>query len=211
MVNLGDDQHLCCNIQTLETYKYHSCVRHAVLELISGGSKEGFTQLHSKYDYLKTFIPIPEDPNFKLIKVFDIEGNPVEEKTEYQLEMYDQDMDILNFYDGKLYGTAHDNQVEVLVVKFSIVDDIHYLMYKNKYLHVADGSDEISLTDRLPTKQQRLLFIPTEDNTFLIFKWTSPVYLTFETLTNRYSAVRFEEEGFIRLSGDLLHLFLKRV
>ncbi|KAI9289203.1 hypothetical protein BC943DRAFT_334494 [Umbelopsis sp. AD052] len=68
---------------------------------------------------VKSLTPLPKDPNFTLL---DIEGNPVEEHTEYQLEMYDQDMDILNFFDGKLSGTAFENQVEILAVKYSIVD-----------------------------------------------------------------------------------------
>ncbi|KAI8582055.1 hypothetical protein K450DRAFT_285315 [Umbelopsis ramanniana AG] len=209
MVNLGDDQHLCCNIQTLETYKYHSCVRYSVLDLISGGSEEGFNQLHSKYDNVKMLTPIPKNPSFKL---FDIEGNSAEENREYQLEMYDQDMDALNFFDGKISATTYYNQVEVLVVKYSIVDGIHYLTYDNKYLHVADGSDEISLTDQIPNKHQRLYFVPTEDNAFIVFKWNSITFLTLEVFTNSYSSCSFKEEGiFTNRSAGTLEFFLKRV
>ncbi|KAG2180384.1 hypothetical protein INT44_003386 [Umbelopsis vinacea] len=208
IVNLGDDQHLCCNIQTLKTFTYHSCARFFVLDVISGGTEEGFTRLHDESEKVKSLKPLPKDPNFTLL---DIEGNPVEEQTEYQLEMYDQDMDILNFFDDKLSGTAFENQVEILAVKFSIVDGIHHLTYDNKYLHVADGNDEISLTDQLPRKHQRLQFVLTEHNTFIIFKWNQRVCLEIETFTNSYSALSFVEEKLSDRGSYLQLFFLKRV
>jgi hypothetical protein len=208
MVNLGNDEHLCCNIQTLETYKYHSSARLCVLNILIGKLGEPFNQLQSEYDILKMLTPPPRYPNFKLL---DIEGNPVEENTDYQLELYDQDMDILNFCNGTLSATACDNQVETLVINHSIVDGIHYLTYNNKYLYVADGSNEINLADQLPSKQQRLQFGVTEDNTLIIFKWNRFVFLKFETFTNSYSALSFDDEAEYLNTGQMVQLYLKRV
>ncbi|CAO3693205.1 unnamed protein product [Umbelopsis ramanniana] len=210
MVNLGDDRHLCCDIQTLETYEYHSSNRPLVLDILSGRFGEPFTVLKSEYEMLKTRTPPPRLPTFTLT---DIEGNPVEENTEYQLEMFDRDMDILRFCDDKLSATACDNLVKPVVVKYSIVAGIHYLTYENKYLHVADGSAQISLTDKLPSKHQRLYFAFTEENenAFVIFNWNQFVYLNFETFKHSYSHLVFNEEAAYTYTGDILTLFLKRV
>ncbi|KAI9289204.1 hypothetical protein BC943DRAFT_357169 [Umbelopsis sp. AD052] len=209
MVNLGDDQYLCCNIQTLKIYKYHACVRYCfLLSIYCGEPEDQFKEVDSEYEELKSLTPLPKFLNSQLL---DIEGHPVEEHTEYQLEMCDQDMDILSFFDGKLTGTAFVNQVEILAVKYYIVDGIHYLTYDNKYLHVADGNDEISLTDQLPRKHQRLQFVLTERNTFTIFKWNQRVFLEFEALNNSYSALQFEDEKLFISGTGLQDFFLKRV
>ncbi|KAG2180383.1 hypothetical protein INT44_003385 [Umbelopsis vinacea] len=209
MVNLGDDQYLCCNIQTLKIYKYHACVRYCfLLSIYCGEPEDQFKELDSAYEELKSLTPLPKHPNFILL---DIEGNPVEENTEYHLGMCDFDDGFLDFSDGKLSRSSFDNKVEILAVKYSIVHGIHYLTYNNKYLHVADGIDEISLTDQLPKKHQRLQFIVTERNTFMIFKWNQRVWFDFETSSGNYSALQFEDEKLFISGTGLQAFFLKRV
>ncbi|CAO3693196.1 unnamed protein product [Umbelopsis ramanniana] len=154
VVYLGDNQHRCNqyfffhtqHLYGMECGEFNKC---HVIDTFYGDSEDPMAQLESDCQKQIPMEPLPKLPTFKLM---DIEGNPVEENTEYQLEMYDQDMDLLNFYnDGELSATARDNLEKPLVVKYSIIDGIHYLTYKNKYLHVADESSEISLTDKLPT------------------------------------------------------------
>ncbi|CAO3693199.1 unnamed protein product [Umbelopsis ramanniana] len=145
---LGNDLYLCFHTQHLNGIEYDEFNKCHVIDTFYGYSEDPMAQLKSDCQKQIPVEPLPKLPTFKLM---DIEGNPVEENTNYQLEMYDQDMDILSFsHDGKLYATACENQLKPLVVKYSIIDGIHYLTYKNKYLHVADESAEISLTDKLP-------------------------------------------------------------
>jgi len=207
-VYLGNDQYLFFSTQPLEGGQYNQFNKYHVIDTLYGDSEDPWAQLESDCEKQIPIEPLPKLPNFKLM---DIEGNPVEENTKYQLEMYDKDMDILNFYNDRLSATACDNLVKPLVVKYSIVAGIHYLTYKNKYLHVADGSAEISLTDKLPSKHQRTFFGPMEENTFAIFKWNQRVFLNFETLKHSYSHLEFREESAYTNTGELLELYLKRV
>jgi len=210
-VYLGNDQYLFFSTQPLEGGQYNQFNKYHVIDTLYGDSEDPWAQLESDCEKQIPIEPLPKLPNFKLM---DIEGNPVEENTKYQLEMYDQDMDILNFYNDRLSATACDNLVKPLVVKYSTIDGIHYLTRNNKYLYVAVeeyGMYQIGVTDQLPSKQQRIFFTVTQNNTFVALKWNRRVLLTFATLTNAYSALNFNLELTLRNCYHPLYFFLKRV
>lgn len=153
VVYLGDDRYLCCNTRNLETYEYTSIIKSRVINILNGKSDDPFEQLKSQHDQLKAIEPLPRFPDFHLK---DIEGHTVEENTDYSLELYDMDSDVLLFIDDRLSSTYYLNQDEQVIVRYSIVNGIHYLLYEKKYLHVADGQDEITLTDQPPDQHHRL-------------------------------------------------------
>ncbi|KAI8578856.1 hypothetical protein K450DRAFT_288875 [Umbelopsis ramanniana AG] len=194
-VYLGNDDYICCNRQTLETYEYKSAIKYCVIRILCGKSNDPFRQLIK---------PLPrKSSNFHLK---DIEGHIVEENTDYYLELYDKDSDVLKIWDNLLHSGYYLSRTERIIVQCSIVNGIHYLVYKNKYLHVADGSDEITFTDQLPDRHQRLQFQVTEDNAFLILKWDQCNFLILEVITCSYGSVYFTTNYYSPLG-----LYLKRV
>ncbi|CAM0141848.1 hypothetical protein VKS41_004452 [Umbelopsis sp. WA50703] len=205
VVYLGDGQYICCNVQTLETYQYSSHLKYHIVEILRESPDDPFTRLKSHIDSIHNHLKIEPPKRTVSFQLMDIEGHPVEENTEYQLEMYDIDEDILQLYDAKLYATYYANCSDSLIVQCSIIDGIYYLTHDNKYFHVADDSDEISLTDQLPSKEQRLEFEVTERNTFKTVQWNRNLYLTFELITSNYSIL------FFNAYGSHVELFLKKI
>lgn len=202
VVYLGDDRYLCCNTQTLETYEYTSIVKSRIIDILYGKSDDPFEKLKAEYDRLKAIVPVPRCSDFHLK---DIEGHTVEENTDYCLELYDADSDILRFIDNRLSSTYYLNQDKQVIVQYSIVNGIHHLVFENKYLHVADGDDEITLTDQPPDQHHRLQFLVTEENTFQIIRWGQSKYLQLEVITYSYGSVQFQDDNY----G--LEFYLKKV
>ncbi|KAI9286247.1 hypothetical protein BC943DRAFT_379503 [Umbelopsis sp. AD052] len=203
VVYLGDDRYICCNTQTLETYEYPSVIKYRIIEILCGESDDPFIQLKSEYKQLKSIKPLPRLSDFQLK---DIEGQPILENTDYRLEMYDYDEDVLDMHDFKLYATYHVNLVKMIVVQCSIIDGVHYLVRENRYLHIADGRDNMTFTDQIPAKHQRLQFQVTEKNTFKTVQWNQLNYLTAEMVLSNYTRL-FLQAG----EGDHLELYLKRL
>ncbi|CAO3696540.1 unnamed protein product [Umbelopsis ramanniana] len=203
IVYLGDDQYICCDMQTLETYEYASVIKYRVIEILCGKSDDPFSQLNSEYEELKLIKPLPRFSDFQLK---DIEGHPVLENTDYRLEMYDYDEDVLQMHYAKLAATYYKVRVDIIVVQCCIVDGVYYLVRRSKYLHVTDGRVEMSFTDQIPIKHQRLQFQVTERNTFKTVQWNQRNYLTsFGVITNYTNLVL--QAG----NDDHLELYLKRL
>lgn len=174
--------------QNIRIQLSHQTSHHSILY---GKSDDPLAQLHAELEELNSIKPLPEVSNFHLR---DIEGRPVEANTDYDLELYDEDHDILNAFEDQLRATyylnAH-NENEV-VVRYSIVDGVHYLTWKNKYMHAAgDGRHGIQLSDQLSRKHQRLQFQVTENNTFIMVQWNQRNCLLLELLTCSYSQIYF--------------------
>jgi hypothetical protein len=202
VVYLGDDRYICCNTQTLETYEYTSIAKSRIIRMLYEKSDDPFQKLKSEYDQLKAIEPVPRCSNFPLK---DIEGHTLEENTDYCLELYDADSDILRFMDNQLSSTHYLNQVKQVIVQYSIVNGIHHLVFENKYLHVADGDDEITLTGQPPDQHHSLEFQMTEENTFFIVRWGQSKFLALEDITYSYGSVNFQDDN-----CDL-EFYLKRV
>ncbi|KAI9286248.1 hypothetical protein BC943DRAFT_359418 [Umbelopsis sp. AD052] len=132
---------------------------------------------------------------FSNFQLKDIEGQPILENIDYRLEMYDYDEDVLDMHDFKLYATYYKNQVDVMVVQCSIIDGISYLVRENRYLHIADGEDNLSFTNQIPAKHQRLQFQGTEKNTFKTVQWNQYNYLTAFMATQLYRASITSRKG----------------
>ncbi|KAI9286243.1 hypothetical protein BC943DRAFT_336527 [Umbelopsis sp. AD052] len=201
VVYLGDDRYICCNTQTLETYEYSSVIKYRVIQILCE-SDDPFIQLKSEYEQLKSIKPLPRLSDFQLK---DIEGQPILENTDYRLEMYDYDEGILEMHGSKLYATDYVNRRDMMVVQCSIIDGVYYLVRKNRYLHIADGRDNMSFTDKIPAKHQRLQFLVTEKNTFKPTQWNQLNYLTAWGVTSYTHLVL--QAG----KGDHLELYLKRL
>ncbi|KAG2185081.1 hypothetical protein INT43_000994 [Umbelopsis isabellina] len=207
VVYLGNDQYVCCDVLNLDTYEYTSSMRYRVMEILQDKTKDAFTELKSQDEELKLLKPVERLPEFQLV---DIEGYPVEANTEYHLEMYDYDEDVLNLHDDKLYATYCYNSVDKIVVQCSMVDGIYILACKNKYLHVADCSDDIRLTARIPERHQRLQFQVTENNTFKVFRWGQRYYLIPMMVTSNYTSLYFVAMDSSSETEPPVEFFLKR-
>ncbi|KAI8578854.1 hypothetical protein K450DRAFT_244842 [Umbelopsis ramanniana AG] len=204
VVYLGDDQYICCNTRTLETYEYKSVIKYRVIQILCGESDDPFIQLKSEYEQLSSINPLPKFSDFQLK---DIEGQPVLENTDYRLEMYDYDEEVLDMHDSKLYATYYRNATGMMVVQCSIIDGIYYLVRKNRYLHSAeDYKYTVSFTDQIPVKHQRLQFQVTEKNTLKIVQWNQLNYLTACSVTSNYTDISLEAGN-----DDHLELYLKRL
>ncbi|KAI9286246.1 hypothetical protein BC943DRAFT_359416 [Umbelopsis sp. AD052] len=203
-IYLGNDDYICCNAQTLETYEYKLAVKYRVIEILCDSSDDPFHQLKSEDEKLKLIKSLPsKSSNFHLK---DIEGNTVKENVDYYLEIYDQDDDILDMYQDELWSRWYENQTEQIIVQYSIVNGIHYLVYNNKYLHVADGTIGVTLSDQVPYQHQRLQFQVTEDNTFRTVQWDQRLFLQLEILNCSSGSVQFSADD-----SNSLELYLKRV
>ncbi|KAI8578855.1 hypothetical protein K450DRAFT_281340 [Umbelopsis ramanniana AG] len=203
-VYLGNDDYICCNRQTLETYVYTSVTKHRVIQILCSESDDPFHQLKSEDEKLKLSKPLPRNSSDFHLK--DIEGHTVEENTDYYLEIYDHDDDVLDMYEDELWSRYYEYQIEQTIVQCSIVNGIHYLVYGNKYLHVADESNAITLSNQVPYQHQRLQFQFTENNTFRTVQWNQCIFLILNILTCSSGSVQFTADD-----GPPLELYLKRV
>ncbi|KAJ2961630.1 hypothetical protein NQZ79_g3164 [Umbelopsis isabellina] len=207
VVYLGNDHYVCCDVLTLDIYEYTSSIRYRVMEILQDKSENAFIQLKSQDEKLKLLKSIEKVPEFQLV---DIKGYPVKENIFYHLEMYDIDQDVLDLHNDELYATYYVNKVHKVVVQCSMVDGIHYLVCKNKYLHVADCSDHISLTDHIPEKQQRLQFQVTDNNTFKVFRWNQRIHLISMMATTNYTGLYFVAMDSPKHTDSSIEFFLKR-
>ncbi|KAI9286249.1 hypothetical protein BC943DRAFT_359419 [Umbelopsis sp. AD052] len=203
-VYLGNNDYICCNTQTLETYEYNSANKYRVIEILCGSSDDPFHQLKSEDKKLKLIKSLrSKSSNFHLK---DIEGNTVEENVDYYLEIYDQDNDILDMYEDQIWSRWYEFPTKQIIVQYSIVNGIHYFVYNNKYLHVADGTIVVTLSDQVPYQHQRLQFQVTEDNTFRTVQWDQRLFLQLEILTCSSGCLYFLADY-----DKPLELYLKRV
>ncbi|KAG2171338.1 hypothetical protein INT43_002960 [Umbelopsis isabellina] len=152
--------------------------------------------------------PSIRSPEFQLK---DIEGLIVEENTDYYLTLYDHDLDVLILEDW--HGDDHipvhaasSGNGDTLIFRCSIINGIYHLLCNNKYLHFTSGYlAGISLMDQVPTKEQRLQFQVTKNNTFKIMPWNQSDYLKIEVMKASSCVLVFFS------NGEPLELFLKRV
>jgi hypothetical protein len=228
-------QFICCNMKTLETYEY-SWDRRSVVEKALKNDLDGcIAKWKAEDEALKLTEPAERVPDFHLL---DFEGHAVEENTDYYLQMYDQPEDVLKLlhYRPVIYATYHLNHADRIVVRYSIVNGIHYLTRENQFLQVTDN-DEIGFMDdnilkkpkkekgteshvtenntlktvHIPKKEKRIEFHVTENNTFKIVQWDKDIWLSLHKETFNYSSVTFNDNEAIVRRGKPLELLLKRV
>ncbi|KAI9286242.1 hypothetical protein BC943DRAFT_351584 [Umbelopsis sp. AD052] len=109
-IYLGNDDYICCNTRTLETYEYKSAIKLSIIGLLYRDLDDPFRQLIK---------PLPrKSSNFHLK---DIEGHIVEENTEYYLELYDHDSDVLKIWDNLLHAGYYLSKSEQIIVQCSIL------------------------------------------------------------------------------------------
>ncbi|KAI9280908.1 hypothetical protein BC943DRAFT_371525 [Umbelopsis sp. AD052] len=167
-----------------------------------------FVVLQEKY-----FIAHLAGHEFKL----DIQGNPVEEDTDYILQLYDQPEDVIKDgdYGSMFYATYRLNRSEKIIVRYCIVDGIHYLTYHGKFLHADDThGDELGYMEeeeKVPEKKNRVEFHVTENNTFKTAKWDTNIWLTFEKITLNHSSLKFDSKEEVMRWSKPLELTLTRV
>jgi hypothetical protein len=208
VVYLGDDQYICCDVRTLKTYEYSSVIKHRIMSILREKSNDPFAQLQAEYEELKSIKTLPRVSNFHLR---DIEGRSLETNTDYRLELYDNDQDILYLYKDKLSATYYLNakKVDKVVVQYSVIDGIHYLTCKNKYMYAADNG--IQFTDQRPRKNQRLQFQVTENNSFIMVQWNQRNCLELEVITCSYTMIYFSKHSSRNEDVSHLQFFLKKV
>jgi hypothetical protein len=112
----------------------------------------------------------------------DFEGHPVKENTDYYLCLYDRPDDVLKIlhYQPVMYVTYHLNRADKIVVRYSIVDGIHYLTRESYFLQVHDDQAEITFMDKIPEKEKRIKFHVTENNTFKAVQWDKDIWLALQ-------------------------------
>lgn len=105
VVYLGNDQYMCCIVDSLETYQYSSRIKYRVIQMLYE-DVNNLAKLKTEDEELKMRKPLERINNFQLV---DIEGHPVEEQKDYYLNMFDKDEDVLDIYDEKIYATYYKN------------------------------------------------------------------------------------------------------
>jgi hypothetical protein len=127
--------------------------------------------------------------------------------------MYDQPEEVLKIlhYRPVIYATYRLNRADKIVVRYAIVDGMHYLTREKNFLQVHDGNGEIGFADEIPEKENRLEFHITGNNTFKTVQWDKDIWLTFEKETFNYSSITFNDEEVVVKWGKPLELLLKRV
>jgi hypothetical protein len=98
IIYLDNEKYICCNIETLETYQYSRRLKYHVIKVLYE-NVNNIKKLKEEDEILKNRKSLQRINNFKLI---DIKGQPLEEKKDYYLKMFNQDEDILDIYDNKI-------------------------------------------------------------------------------------------------------------
>ncbi|KAG2177796.1 hypothetical protein INT43_003043 [Umbelopsis isabellina] len=164
--------------------------------LLRKDPKEVFVpaEVNDNFEVQNSTDPLTRGANFQLL---DIEGNPVEQKIDYCLEMWGVDEDVLNVSDV-LYATEYQDNIDKMIVQCLIINGIHYLVSNNKYFQAAVDDDErqgqILLSTKLPKKVQRLQFQVTQFNTFKVVQWNQRTYLHAEQIDLQHTFFYFQDD-----------------
>ncbi|KAG2188658.1 hypothetical protein INT44_001413 [Umbelopsis vinacea] len=208
------DRYMCCSTKTLETYEYETAIQSRVEKMLYEDVEACIKKWKDEDLALELKKPAKKTPNFRLV---DIQGNPVEEDTDYILQLYDQPEDVIKDgdYGSMFYATYRLNRSEKIIVRYCIVDGIHYLTYHGKFLHADDThGDELGYMEeeeKVPEKKNRVEFHVTENNTFKTAKWDTNIWLTFEKITLNHSSLKFDSKEEVMRWGKPLELTLTRV
>ncbi|KAG2179428.1 hypothetical protein INT44_006274 [Umbelopsis vinacea] len=207
--NYIDHLYMCCNVKTLETFEYSSVTKSRIEKELIDNVDGCFANWKAEDEALKLTKPAKRVSNFHLV---DSEGHPVEENTDYYLQMHDQPNDVLKLkrYQRTIYATYHLNHANKLPVRYSIIDGIHYLTCENYYLQVYDHLGELGFKDTIPEKENRIEFHTTENNTFNTVRWDDDIWLALEKETFNHSSVTFNDNEAIVRWDKPLELILKR-
>ncbi|KAG2179429.1 hypothetical protein INT44_006275 [Umbelopsis vinacea] len=207
--NYIDHLYMCCNVKTLETFEYSSVTKSRIEKELIDNVDDCFAKWKAEGEALKLTKPAKRVSNFHLV---DSEGHPVEENTDYYLQMHDQPNDVLklNRYRRTIYATYHLNHANKIPVRCSVIDGIHYLTCENYYLQVYDHLGELGFKDTIPEKENRIEFHTTENNTFKTVRWDNDIWLAFQKETFNYSSVTFNRDEAIVRWDKPLELILKR-
>ncbi|KAJ2962538.1 hypothetical protein NQZ79_g2293 [Umbelopsis isabellina] len=153
-------------------------------------------------------------PNYHLV---DIEGKPVEEHVDYILEIYGQPDDVLKLDDlmeyETLYATYRLNLADKIIVRYSIIDGIHFLTYGNHYFQVCEDGycvEEVVFAEDLPDKKKTLEFHVTKNNTFKIAKWGTDSWLKFHKMSLNHSWLSLNVDEKVAKDLKPLELLLRK-
>lgn len=204
-----DGRYICCNVKTLETYEYSDKIRSKVEQMLINDIDGCIAKWKAEDELIELNKPAKRILDFHLL---DFDGHPVEENTDYHLQMYDQPEEILKILDYRpvIYGTYRLNRADKIVVRYAIVDGIHYLTRENQFLQVHGSNDEIGFADEIPERDKRLEFHVTDNNTFRTVQWNKTIWLAFEKETFNYSSITFNEDDTIVRRGKRLELLLTK-
>lgn len=207
---LSDHRFLCCDIQTLETYEYSWDISDIIVKRLKDGIHGCIAKWKAEDEALKLRTSPKRTSGFHLL---DFEGRPVEENTDYYLQMYDKSEDVLKMWDFQpvIYATYRLNRADKIVVRYSIVDGIHYLTREDQYLQVYEDGNELGFADEIPEKEKRLEFHVTANNTFKIVQWDQGIWLTFKKQSLNCSYLHFNDHEAVVKWGKPLELLLKKV
>jgi hypothetical protein len=205
-------RYMCCNMKTFETYEYGSAMKSRIEKMLHEDVDAGIRKWEAEDQALDLKKPAKRTPNFRLV---DNQGNPVKEDTDYLLQMYDQPEDVLKDgdYASIFYATYRLNRSSKIVVRFCIIDGIHYLTYNGKFLQAVEDMDEFGYTEEeeIPEKEQRLEFHVTENNTFKTVKWDNTIWLTSKKKTLNFTSLIFDEDEDVVRWGKPLELMLNKI
>jgi hypothetical protein len=198
-------------METLETLEYSSAMKPRIEKSLYEDVDACIKKWKAENQALEMKKPAKRTENFRLV---DIQGNQVEEDTDYLLQMYDQPEDVLKpaDYAELIYATYRLNRSSKIIVRYCIMDGVHYLTYNGKYLQMTDR-EELGYTegDEIPEKENRLEFHVTENNTFKTVQWDNTVWLTTKKQTLNYTHIHFDDDEEVVRWGKPLELMLSRV
>jgi hypothetical protein len=205
-----NNRFLCCDMKTLETYEYSWEISDIIAKKLKDGIHGCIAKWKAEDEALKLRTHPKRTSDFHLL---DSEGHPVEENTDYYLQMYDKSEDVLKILDYRpvIYATYRLNRADKIVVRYAIVHGIHYLTRGDQFLQVNENDSELVFADEIPEKEKRLEFHVTENNTFKTVQWDKDIWLAFQKQSLNYSYVTFNDEEVVVRWGKPLELLLKRI
>lgn len=205
-------QYMCCNMKTLETHEYSGAMKSRFEKSLYEDVDACIRKWKAEDQALEMKKPAKRTDNFRLV---DIQGNPMEEDTDYLLQMYDQPEDVLKEgeFADLIYATYRLNRASKMIVRYCIMDGVHYLTYNGKYLTVSDRGEFGYMEEegQVPEKESRLEFHVTDNNTFKTVQWDETVWLTTKKETLNYTTIHFDENEEVVRWGKPLELMLSRV
>ena len=189
VVYLDYEEYLCCNTETLETYRYNITMMDTVIPLLRE-NVNNMTKLREREERQSPKEHLIASPlvGCSSFLFLSKDGNSVKDKGNYYLRMQSKN-GVVRANNNILYAQK-STQNDHFIVKCSVIDGIYYLMHDDKYIQ----SDEIdlSLNSTIPKKSQRLRFHMTSFNTFAITGWNNSTCLRMYMTSPRYASLWFD-------------------
>lgn len=193
IVYLGNEEYMCCNTNTLETYQYNVRMKYNIIRKLYNDIN---VISHMKEEENKITTDLQRTNNFSMV---DITGRQIIEGKNYYLKIFDDfndeddensdsNTDVLRIVNNELSGGVSGID---LIVQCVTENNIVFIKHENKYLYAAN-ENSIQLSQTIPPKDKRLQFHFT-NNKFKVVQWNQNAYMTIDWVVSSYGNITFDK------------------